>query len=369
MIWNQQKVNKFKHERKPKMSRKVFIAIIAVIVLLTTSVWRSKQQEKTTLAATVFTSTNAASENEEVGIQSTTESTLPSTYNLAAERSMESRYYCMETKVVYLGEDGTRTIPVTVRLLLMCVPAGQVPQDGYRYTCAKLVIQKENEREVHVPALDGWSYLFKRTEDGGFNQGGLVLGIDHGKFQGLKDDQGNALPPEGAYGMYNMFIDFHAFCNQFAQRTMTKKGIQDLKSIGQKIVHESAFSEPTMRLSGSISEGSFFKNGEVTLEFKGVSTVDGVACAIVGFDSGDSSFNFLINPTPDMEIKTVGAAHYWGDLHIELDSRWVRKVEMGELTVSKVTLGDQQDIKSVMERRTIIRALDKDEFEKLVDNN
>ena len=348
------------------MSRKVVIAIIAVIVLLTTSVWRSKQQERNAQAATVFNPTNAASENEKIAAQPATESVLQNTYNLAAERSMESRYYCMETKVVYLGPDGTRTVPVTVRLLLMCMPAGQSPQDGYQYTCAKLVIQRENEPEVHIPALDGWSYLFKRTEDGGFNQGGQVLGIDHGKFQGLKDDKGNALPPEGTYGMYNMFIDFHAFCNQFAERTMTKQGIQDLKKIGQKIVHESAFSEPTMQLSGSISEGSFFRNGEVTLEYKGLSIVDGVACALVGFDSGDSSFKFSVQPTPDMEIKTVGAAHYWGDLHIELESRWVRKVAMGELTVSKVTLGDQKDIKSVMERRTTIRAMDKDEFESLL---
>ena len=351
------------------MSRKVLTTIIVVILLLTTSVWRSKQKEKSALAATVFGSTNAGSENEEIVAQSAAESILQSTYNLAAERSMESRYYRMETKVVYLGEDGTRTVPVTVRLLLMCVPAGRSSQDGYRYTCAKLAIQKENEREVHIPALDGWSYLFKRTEDGGFNQGGLVLGIDHGKFQGLKDSEGNALPPEGAYGAYNMFIDFHAFCNQFAEGTMTKKGIQDLKRIGQKIIHESAFSEPTMQLSGSIAEGSFFRNGEVTLEFKGLSTVDGVACAIVEFDSGDSSFKFRINPTPDMEIKTVGAAHYWGDLHIELDSRWVRKIAMGELTVSKVTLGNQKDIKSVMECRTTISAMDRDKFEKLTGSN
>jgi len=333
------------------------------------SAWRTEQKEKSASAATVFNPTNAESENEAIAAQSTTESPLQSTYNLGVERSMESRYYCMETKVVYLGEDGTRTVPITIRLLLMCVPAGQSHRDGYRYTCAKLVIQKENEREVHIPALDGWSYLFKRADDGGFNHGGLVYGIDHGRFQGLKDDKGNALPPEGAYGMYNMFIDFHAFCNQFAQRTMTKKGIQDLERIGQKIVHESAFSEPTLQLSGNISEGSYFKNGEVTLEFKGLSIVDGMACAIVRFDSGDSSFRFDVNPTPEMKIKTVGAAHYWGDLHIELDSRWVRKVDMGELTVSKVTLGDQQDIKAVMERSTTIRAMDKDEFVKLISNN
>jgi hypothetical protein len=356
MIWNTKKVSKFKIERKSKMSRKVLIAIIAGTLLLTTSLWHSKQQAKTALAATVFATTNAASENEEIAAQSAAESVLQNTYNLAAERSMESRHYCMETKIVYLGEDGTRTVPITLRLLLMCSPVGQSPQDGYRYTCAKLTIQKENEREVHIPGLDGWSYLFKRADDGGFSRDGLVYGIDHGRFQGLKDDEGNALPPEGAYGMYNMFIDFHAFCNQFAQRTMTKKGIQDLERIGQKIVHESAFSEPTMQLAGNISEGSYFKNGEVTLEFKGLSIVD-------------SSFKFDVNPTPDMEIKTVGAAHYWGDLHIELESRWVRKVEMGEMTVSKVTLGSQKDIKSVMERRTLIRAIDKDEFEKLVGNN
>jgi hypothetical protein len=67
-----------------------------------------------------------------------------------------------------------------------------------------------------------------------------------------------------------------------------------------------------------------------------------------------------------MDIKTVGAAHYWGDLYIELESRWVRKVEMGELTVSKVKLGDQKDINSVMERSTSVRAMDKEEFEKFL---
>ena len=352
-----------------KMSRKVLTTIIAAILLLTTLLWCSKHKEKSALAATAFSSTNSVSENKEIAAQSAAESILQDTYNLAAERSRKSRYYCMETKVVNFGQDGTRTVPVTLKLLLMCVPAGQSSQDGYRHTCAKLTIRKGNEPEVRIPALNGWSYLLKRTEDGGFHQGGLIFGIDHGKFQGLKDSKGNALPPEGAYVIYNMFVDFHAFCNQFAERAMTGKGIQDLKRIGKKIVHESAFSEPTLQLSGNISEGSFFRNGEVTLEFKGLSIVDDVACAIVGFDSGDSSFKFSVKPTPDMEIKTVGASHYWGDLYIELESRWVRKCEMGELTVSKVTLGSQKDIKSVMERSTTISAMDKDKFEKLISNN
>jgi hypothetical protein len=349
------------------MLRKLSIVVIAVILLLTIPVRYSKQNEKSAVASAAdFGSTNSVSENEKIGMQPDSESILRSRYDFAIERSMKSRYYCMETKVVYLGEDGTRTVPITLGLLLKCVPAGQSPQDGYRYTCSKLSIQKEGEPEVHIPALDGWSYMFKRAEDGGFHHEGLIYGIDHGRFQGLKDGKGNALPPECAYALYNMFIDFHAFCNQFAERAMTGNGIQDLKRIGEKIIHESAFSEPTLQLSGNIAEGSFFKNGEVTLEFKGLSIVDGVACAIVRFDSGDSSFKFLINPTPDMDIKTVGAAHYWGDLYIELESRWVRKVEMGELTVSKVSLGSQKDINSVMERSTKISAMEKDEFESVL---
>jgi len=348
------------------MLRKLSTIMIVVILLLAIPVMSTKQKEESVISADEFDSTNSLSKNDRVGAPSAAESILRNTYDFSAERSIKSRYYCMETKVVHLGADGARTVPVTMRLLLNCVPAGRSPQDGYQYTCAKITIQRENEPEVLIPALDGWSYLFKRAEDGGFHHGGLIYGIDHGKFQGLKDGKGNALPPEAAYCMYNMFVDFHAFCNQFAERSMTGNGIQNLKRIGKKIVHESAFSEPTLQLSGNIEDGSFFKNGEVTLEFKGLSIVDGVACAIVRFDSGDSSFKFRVKPTPEMEIKTVGAAHYWGDLYIELESRWVKKVEMGELTVSKVKLGDQKDINSVMERGTSIKAMDKDEFEKLL---
>ncbi|MHC4243606.1 MAG: hypothetical protein ACYSU4_14465 [Planctomycetota bacterium] len=345
------------------MIKKISTIMIVVILLLTIPITGYKQKEETVVSAAAFASASSLSENEEIGMRSASESILRNTYDFSAERSMKSCYYCMETKIIHLGADGTRTVPFTLRLLLKCMPAGYSPQDGYLYTCSKISLQKEGDPEVLIPALDGWSYMFKRAEDGGFHHEGLIYGIDHGRFQGLKDGKGNALPPECAYALYNMFVDFHAFCNQFAEKAMTGNGIQDLKRIGEKIVHESAFSEPTLQLSGNISEGSFFRNGEVTLEFKALSIVDGVACAIVRFDSGDSSFKFSVKPTPEMEIKTVGAAHYWGDLYIELESRWVRKVKMGEITVSKVTLGKQKDINSVMERSTTICTMEKDEFE------
>lgn len=304
----------------------------------------------------------AAVEGEESAAQTGIESVLRNEYNLAEERTPEPRYYYMETKVVYFEEDGTRKPPITLRLHLMSAPAGQTYQDGNHYTCAKFTYQNGNEAEMRIPALDGWSYLFKRTESGDYHQGGVVLGIDHGKFQDLTDSNDNTLPPEMAYVIYNMFIDFHSFCNVFAESVVDDKGIQDLTRVGQKIVHSASYSEPDTNLGEAIAEGSTFKNGEVTLDFKGLSIVDDVPCAIVGFDSGDSSFTMLVKPSPDMEVKTVGASHYYGDLYVELDSRWVRKAEMGELVVAKVTMGNQKITSSTVERNTIIKALDKDAF-------
>jgi len=150
------------------------------------------------------------------------------------------------------------------------------------------------------------------------------------------DTGGIPLPPDKSYHVYNAFIDFHGFCNIFAERTEGGKGVQDLKSIGQKIVHEAAFTEAPVNLGSSIAEGSTFKNGEVTLELKGLSRVAGAACAMVGFDSGESSFKMTVKPMPDMEVRTVGSSHYKGDIYIDLSTNWVRKVTMDELVVAEV---------------------------------
>ena len=57
-----------------------------------------------------------------------------------------------------------------------------------------------------------------------------------------------------AYYVYNAFIDFHGFCNVFAEPTTGGKGIQDLKSIGDKIVHAAAFTEPPVNLGSGIEK-------------------------------------------------------------------------------------------------------------------
>ena len=133
---------------KHKMLKKLSIIMIVAILLLAIPIMSSKQNEKSIVSAATFDSINSLSKNDNVGTQSASESILKNTYDLSAERPIKSRYYYMETKIVNLGADGTRAAPVTFRLLLNCVPAGLSPQDGYRYTCAKITIQRENEPEV-----------------------------------------------------------------------------------------------------------------------------------------------------------------------------------------------------------------------------
>ena len=67
---------------------------------------------------------------------------------------------------------------------------------------------------------------------------------------------------------YKSFIDFHSM-NVFCEKTATGKGVQDLKHIGDKIIHSASYSQPQVNLGSQVAKGSYFKNGEITLLFKG----------------------------------------------------------------------------------------------------
>ena len=283
------------------------------------------------------------------------DSILRQAFDFAAPRTPEPQWFDMETVVITYAPDGKRVNTDVLRLQLKCTPARGTGKDADEYTCVRFAVKFGDAPEVTVPALANWTYPFKATATG-MDEKGQVFGIDHGKFEKLLDANGQPLPVDKAYYVYNAFIDFHGFCNAFAEPTTGGKGIQDLKSIGQKIVHAAAFTEPPVNLGSGIAKGSTFKNGEVTLELKGLSIVDGAVCAIVAFDSGQSSFQMLMNPVPNMEVRAVGASHYKGDLHIDLATRWPRKVTMDELVVAESTVPSLSNkISAVIERNTIIR--------------
>jgi len=283
------------------------------------------------------------------------DSILRQTFDFTVARSPAPQLFDMETVVLTYAPDGKRANTDVLKIQLKCTPARATGKDADEYTCVRFAVKFGDAPEVTVPALAGWTYPYKVTATG-MDEKGQVFGIDHAKFEKLLDSNGQALPVDKAYYVYNAFIDFHGFCNAFADPTTGGKGIQDLKRIGDKIVHAAAFTEPPVNLGSGIKEGSTFKNGEVTLELKGLSIVDKAPCAIVAFDSGQSSFQMLLNPMPNMEVRSVGASHYKGDIHIDLASRWPRKVTMDELVVAESTVPMLPNkMTAVIERNTLIR--------------
>lgn len=285
-------------------------------------------------------------------------------YDLSGPRTVEPRYYRMETKVLYFGKDGKRQAPFRLVLHLSAAPEAETIEEGCRYTCHKFTLQHGEESVLEVPALTGWSYLFKGNQTGR-DEHGQELGIPHARFEGLTDQNGAALHPQMAYAAYNMFIDFHAFCDVFGRPTQFGQGIQNLKRPGDRIVHSASQSEPSMELGSSMGEGSVFRHGEVTLEFKGLAELDGVPCALVGYDSGDCSFTMFTEAMPGMKVKVDGGSHYWGDIYVELDSRWVRRATRGEIVVSQAKVGDQMTIDQVFEVTSVIERLSEAEFDNL----
>lgn len=281
-------------------------------------------------------------------------------FDLAGAHSQQPQYFIMESKLITYALDGKRLGTDVYRLQLKCVPAKLAKTAGDEYTCARFTVQQGEATETAIPALANWAYVFKGTDQ---DEKGQVLGIEHGKFENLVDAAGKALPTDKTYHVYNAFIDFHAFCNVFAEPTTAGNGIQNLKKIGQKIVHVAAFSEPPVNLGDNIAVGSSFKNGEITLEFKGVSIMNGKSCALLEYDSGESSFKMIMKPMPDMEIRTVGSSHYFGDIYKDLATQWVQKATMTELVVSETTLPmPPNKFNGVIERNIVIRNVGESEF-------
>jgi hypothetical protein len=284
---------------------------------------------------------------------------LHSPFHLAGERAASVQYFEMESRLAMHAPDGSITGTDIYRLSLKCTPAGLAGTAGDVYTCRRFTVQRAGAPQLAIPSLEGWTYEF--TAHPFEKSGGPTLGIPHGPFEGLTDQDGQAVPAGNAYHVYNAFIDFHSFF-VFTDPTPAKGGIQDLSRIGQRIVHSAAFSQPSTSLGSQVNEGSYFRNGEVTLELKGLGVVDGSPCAIVGYDSGASSFVMLVTAAPTLEVRTAGSSHYWGDIYKDLDTNWVRRAFLTELVVSETTVpGQSATVKGAIERSILVRNVPSDQ--------
>ncbi len=286
--------------------------------------------------------------------------TLKGRYVLSGDRLNQTQYYHMKTILTGYSPGGEMESFDRYESLLKCEPAGEFDGKAFTYTCFGFTLEQGDTAKISIPALEGWSYLFEP----GIDESGQVFGIDHSRFEGLSDSNGDVVPMDKSYLIYNTFIDFHSFCDVFAEPSDEGAGIQDLERVGERIVHSAAFSKPPVNLGSAILEGSYFQNGEIALEFKGLSVVDGRSCALIEYDSGESSYKMLMEPVPGMEIETVGRSRYTGDIHKDLETGWVQKVTMIEFVVSETSLPmPPQRINSIVERNILIRNLDREEWE------
>jgi hypothetical protein len=277
---------------------------------------------------------------------------LSQQYNLIPNHSTDAQYFEMESRLMNYGLDGTRLGTDVYHLFLRCVPSKD-PSKGDEYTCLKFSVQINGNPETTVPSLTNWKYFFSLTPNAK-DEKGQVFGIDHAKFENIKDANGTPIPVGNTYHVYNAFIDFHSMY-VFCENTGAGNGIQSLRSIGDHVIHAAANSEAPVNLGNQVAEGSKFKNGEVSLLFKGLSLENGKTCALIEYDSGESSFVMKMTPVPNMEVNTKGSSHYWGDIYKDLESGWFQKATLHEMVVSETNVPGMSKLNGVIERSISIK--------------
>lgn len=271
--------------------------------------------------------------------------------DLTRGREPGIRNYLSSTDFITYAPDGTISMKEN---LSMKVTISRDTEGVQSLKCLEFQHTTPDGMTHTIPALSGWSHKLSKEETP------EVLGIHHGDFAALKYENGDILPPDVGYRVYNTFVDFYAFNNVFAENAegSLDRSIGALKTPGQIIEHYSANSKPPVNLGDAVKEGSYFQNGNVTMQFKGWSKVNDTACILVGFDSGDSSLMMLMEPAPGTPLRMKGGSHYWGELYINNNTLWVEESSFREIILSEMKFGDNPPMSTVGVRDGHIKALD-----------
>jgi len=288
---------------------------------------------------------------------------LGSSFDLSIERQPATQHYHMQTQFIHMGFDGRRTGVETYLLRLRCVPGVSPGKNLDEYTCLEFGLQLTNGRILTLPGLRQFTYGFDYMS--GVTGKGPLFGIPQEPFKGLKDSLGNLLAPDIAYATYNNFVDFHALSDVFPRPLKYIKGVEQLKLVGDRIVHPGAHSEAPVSLDGVVRSGSVFRNGELTLELKGLSLVDGRPCALVNYDSGESTLKMAFVRGEREDLMMEGGSEYTGDIYIDLASGWVRKVTLDEFVVTQTSTRSQPNkIPGYTARHILLRSVPPEDFKK-----
>lgn len=285
---------------------------------------------------------------------------LEQEFNLEGNRSKKPQFYITQFEVAYHSSNGKQKWVDKFELYLTLDPSNSSVGDGDKFTCTKFSVQLKGGTKVSIPSLAGWSYNFslKSLDSEGLDEQGFMLGIPHMKFEDLIDSRGQKLSIEAQYQVYSAFIYFHSYCSQLAEQSA-----QTLKKIGDQSVKDLTGLESPINLGAIFLKGSKFFHGIETLEFKGLSVIDDKTCAIIGFSESGGGYVMYIRPMPILKVKTVGGTRYSGDIYIDLESLWVKKVNATVIDMTKTTMyGIPVEI-SIPITTLTIRSVDQKEYE------
>jgi len=285
-------------------------------------------------------------------------------YDLAGRRSKENHYYIVQSELATHSSKGVLKSTDTYRELLKVEPGNRSAGEADRFTCKRFSVKRGDTPQVTIPSLEGFSYDVNKDllDASGIDQNGELYSVPEETFEGLVDDSGTKLPFEVGYQVYSAFYYYHSYTD-YAEPTSQGSGIQNLRRIGDRTVVEGSFAESP--LPGKLAKDSaFWKNGEITLAFNGLSVVDGKPCAVLGLDSGVCHWSMPMTYMPIMNLKTVGVSNYQADIHLDLETRWVRKLDMVLFEITTTTMWGIPVEKSIPVTKLAIWAISEDEFDR-----
>jgi hypothetical protein len=286
---------------------------------------------------------------------------LAGPFDLSIQRSAEIQHYRMQTQFIHFRFDGTSETTETYRLRLRCTPGALTGQTLDEYACREFVVQLGTGKRTTLPALQGLSYRFDQMS--GVLHPGPFFGIPQGPFEGLVASSGTRLAPDICYAIYNNFVDFHALADVFSRPMPFVQGIEQLRVLGDRIVHPGAFHEAPVSLSGVVRPGSVFRNGELSLSLNGIGLVDGRPCALVRYDSGESRLRMAFVHGDQEDVMMEGGSEYRGDLYVDLESGWVRKVSLDESVVTEThTESRPEKVPGYTARHLLVRWISPQEY-------
>ncbi len=287
---------------------------------------------------------------------------LEGTFDFSRPRISEKRYYEVRSEATFFSASGGRTRGDACRMLLVAEPPRWGVEADAIYRCFLFTMTDSIGMEFHVPRLEGYTHPFLLNESS-VDDRGYLYSIDHGLFSILADALGRPLTSRQKTAAYDAFIDFHRFCDYYARPTFLGKGIQDLHRVGDSVIHAAAYRLlPEAERRETTEPTTTSRNGEVTLEFLGISLRGGEQCALMRVDSGECS-RFYTNNRGEPVV--TGSFRYRADLNVELVSGWVA----GAAVVERILAGGPDDggeRPGFLERTFKVRSLSKERFEEIL---